>query len=514
MASQSRSQCHMASLVLLTAAACAAALAPGRAAAATAGPQQQRPQLFMDLQTDIVDAWGLLESSPTALEANKTMARPPANYSTGATVFAAFDVPDSPGLFEVFVAVGRPGEPLLQQPLPWPAAAAAAAAAGAGAMKVVNDSNAISSGPHTTASSVEICEAACEASSTCLQWTFNEHSHHCFSSEGTKWEPAFSDHCISGCKSDQVENCGSAAPSKPPAPPAPPGGVVVERYTTTDFVSYSEPMAVLYLPNNSPGHTQAQARTGDGGIWTVKSMDRNEHGYLLLAFYTDSCSAFASPLGLAPHSFKSTRAGGVFKDHDDSNLIWSRGTDRWVDMQIMGSPWRFPNGSTTICPHNLSDNGGCKGGPRTVSVRTSEDGVEWSGDWGCAQPSRTVKVDPAVRRRCEVYNESGIIRPHPTEDPVRCLPMHCPHPRIIFNLLARRHEAQLVQFRSFGWMECCSRRCSSTVCGRSTSATLGGWRRTHCSMRPAQLRSTTSAIMAVSCSIRCDLPIGYLSRLL
>ena len=118
MGSQSRSQCHMASLLLLTAAACAAALAPGRAAAATPGPQQQRPQLFMDLQTDIVDAWGLLESSPTALEANKTMARPPANYSTGATVFAAFDVPDSPGLFEVFVAVGRPGEPLLQQPLP------------------------------------------------------------------------------------------------------------------------------------------------------------------------------------------------------------------------------------------------------------------------------------------------------------------------------------------------------------------------------------------------------------
>jgi hypothetical protein len=51
------------------------------------------------------------------------------------------------------------------------------------------------------------------------------------------------------------------------------------------------------------------------------------------------------------------KAGGVFKDHDDSNLIWSRSSQLWVDMQIMSSPWLLPNGSTTICPHNLSDNG-------------------------------------------------------------------------------------------------------------------------------------------------------------
>lgn len=30
-------------------------------------------------------------------------------------------------------------------------------------------------------------------------------------------------------------------------------------------------------------------------------------------------------------------------------------------MQIFATPWLLPNGSATICPHNLSDNGGCAG---------------------------------------------------------------------------------------------------------------------------------------------------------
>ena len=38
------------------------------------------------------------------------------NWSGGDTVFAAFEVLDAPGTFEVFIAVGRPGEPY-RQPL-------------------------------------------------------------------------------------------------------------------------------------------------------------------------------------------------------------------------------------------------------------------------------------------------------------------------------------------------------------------------------------------------------------
>ena len=279
-------------------------------AAVPAAASTAVPQLFMDLQSDLVRPWGLLEPRPTALVANTSLTRPPANFSAGATVIASFSTLGSPGEYEIFVAVGRPGEPLQR---------------------------------------------------------------------------------------------GGAADNKPPPPPAPPGGVAVQRFTTNDFMHYSPPVTVLYLPNNSP---EGDVSTGDGGIWTVKSMDRNEQGYLLMAFYGDSCSAFAAPLSLGEHSFTTKRKGGVFKDHDDTNLIWSRATKQWVDMQIMGSPWLLPNGSRTVCPHNLSDNGGCEGGPRTISIRTSSDGSSWSGDWGCAQPPRDAKFDPTVRSHCEVRSVS------------------------------------------------------------------------------------------------------------
>ena len=97
------------------------------------------------------------------------------NYTAGATVFAAFATLDSPSTFEVFLAVGRPGEPLTAE--------------------------------------------------------------------------------------------SEATPST--------GGVSVDRYTTTNFVEYSEPTTVLFLPNDTPPPGSA---TNDQGIWTVKSMDRDDQG--------------------------------------------------------------------------------------------------------------------------------------------------------------------------------------------------------------------------------------------
>ena len=68
-------------------------------------------------------------------------------------------------------------------------------------------------------------------------------------------------------------------------------------------------------------------------------------------------------------------------------------------MQIFGAPWLLPNGSRTICPHNLSDNGGCTGGPRVVTVRTSPDGRNFSGWTGCREnESGKPDNDPSVRR--------------------------------------------------------------------------------------------------------------------
>ena len=70
-------------------------------------------------------------------------------------------------------------------------------------------------------------------------------------------------------------------------------------------------------------------------------------------------------------------------------------------MQIFGAPWLLSNGSRTICPHNLSDNGGCTGGPRVVTVRTSPDGRNFSGWTGCREnESGKPDNDPSVRRHC------------------------------------------------------------------------------------------------------------------
>lgn len=46
-------------------------------------------------------------------------------------------------------------------------------------------------------------------------------------------------------------------------------------------------------------------------------MDRNDDGYLLLAFHGDTASSFHSASGIEPHSFTPTLPSGNFKDHDD-----------------------------------------------------------------------------------------------------------------------------------------------------------------------------------------------------
>jgi hypothetical protein len=67
------------------------------------------------------------------------------------------------------------------------------------------------------------------------------------------------------------------------APPT--DGVEINRYTTTDFRTWSDPVTVLWLPNGSGGallSDRAQQfadrwgwRPEDGAVWTPKSIDRN-----------------------------------------------------------------------------------------------------------------------------------------------------------------------------------------------------------------------------------------------
>jgi len=65
----------------------------------------------MDMN-DLLDPWGKIIPKGGSLTPMAHLNPPPENYTAGATVFAAFEVTNKPGLYEVFVAVGRPGEPI------------------------------------------------------------------------------------------------------------------------------------------------------------------------------------------------------------------------------------------------------------------------------------------------------------------------------------------------------------------------------------------------------------------
>ena len=189
---------------------------------------------------------------------------------------------------------------------------------------------------------------------------------------------------------------------------------MISRYTTHDFMNYTAPVTVLYLPN---GSGPSPGGENDGYIWTAKSMDRDDRGrYLFIAFYGDVAMSFASSDGRTANSFEPTSSGGSFMDHDDTNIIWSRASKQWVDIQITGVPWPTPD---TNCPRNLSDNGGCST-CRVITTRTSKNGVAWSPDAGCKKcgaPGTPSSPNPTSRCHCTEINESGLIRPDPVADP-------------------------------------------------------------------------------------------------
>jgi len=85
-----------------------------------------------------------------------------------------------------------------------------------------------------TAKDQNSCATLCEKNSTCLMWSFNRNSDHCYLGFDNDWKPSPNDHVNSGCDESRVTGCGSApappAPTPPtptpPAPTPPPGGDV------------------------------------------------------------------------------------------------------------------------------------------------------------------------------------------------------------------------------------------------------------------------------------------------
>lgn len=72
------------------------------------GTNASLPLLFLDL-LDVEAPRGRIKPVASSVSLLADLSPPPLNYSGGATIFAAFNVGDA---FEVFAAVGRPGEPI------------------------------------------------------------------------------------------------------------------------------------------------------------------------------------------------------------------------------------------------------------------------------------------------------------------------------------------------------------------------------------------------------------------
>jgi hypothetical protein len=64
-------------------------------------------------RTNAHDVYNARHACMRTKQANATMSIPMSNYSAGATVFASFTTAN-PGEYEIFTAVGRPGEPIAQ----------------------------------------------------------------------------------------------------------------------------------------------------------------------------------------------------------------------------------------------------------------------------------------------------------------------------------------------------------------------------------------------------------------
>jgi hypothetical protein len=261
-------------------------------------------------------------------------APPGLNYTGGDTVTAAFPLMDGPGA-EIFVAVGRPGEPY---------------------------------------------GAVVHGGSSCL----------------------CSNTCPQACNPDQ--------------------GVKLQRFTTKDFKTWSEPVTVAYFPNGSgedddnvrasanqteDSRTKVRSREMDGTVWTLKSMDRTPAGqYLLAGSYGSSVHFFMSdtpptkPNSFYPLNSDRSLKKSNFKDHDDVNLFYHEPSKTWVDMQIM-----YEN-ITTIGLDRTVYKRYCDNIPidtrRVVTVRTSSNGKDWTDDWGCADAKQKSE-------HCQTFNKSAIV---------------------------------------------------------------------------------------------------------
>ena len=148
--------------------------------------------------------------------------------------------------------------------------------------------------------------------------------------------------------------------------------VNVWRFMTRDFRTYTAPMRVLSFESGGDPYPYSMP--------TVKSITRDEQsGRTLLAVFGNGINFYVSTDG--GRSFAPTTGGSppapAFEDKDDINVMWSRQSGHFVDMQITKQNWTLPYcDNLKGCDHR-----------RVVSARVSPDGGEsWGGDLGLRVP--------------------------------------------------------------------------------------------------------------------------------
>eukprot|EP00038_Savillea_parva_P001532 m.104777 g.104777 ORF g.104777 m.104777 type:complete len:879 (-) comp10537_c0_seq2:67-2703(-) len=74
---------------------------------------------------------------------------------------------------------------------------------------------------NSTVATADACREICENVPNCNIFSWNQHSHHCYTNVGGLWAPLDNDHVISGCRPASVPKCPATPPPAPPSPPPP-----------------------------------------------------------------------------------------------------------------------------------------------------------------------------------------------------------------------------------------------------------------------------------------------------
>jgi hypothetical protein len=182
-------------------------------------------------------------------------------------------------------------------------------------------------------------------------------------------------------------------------------------YTTTlDFCTYSPPVRSGVI--NRGVHANG---------CLVKSLARNTAGTAYTVFTSCMDSGIRPMVATTPweqDNFTAQSEVAAFHDHDAEHVVWNEASNSWVDLQISFQPQ--PGGTALKYCDNVGI-GQCELGYRRVlTIRTSQNGLNWTGSSGCpGQPWHPgIPGYHSQFQNCTGgFNATGTVAPDPVLDP-------------------------------------------------------------------------------------------------